>query len=362
MTTDERGRDPGGMAQAIAALPDQIESGWQAALQDLRAAGWRGPTPAPGAACPAAFAGGVAACGMGGSAIGADMVRAALPRLPVPFESVRGFSLPQWVGRGSITIATSYSGETPETLSCAREAADRGCAPVCITSGGTLTSLARAEGWPLVSVPAGLQPRAALGSLLSAVAAVMQAAGLGADLRTQVPEAVELLRSAAAELGPGADPAADRARSIAERLVGRRVIVYGGGALAPAARRWKTQINENAKAPACFAEAPELLHNEVCGWADAPDIAAQTAVVVLVDPAGDDRLHRRLEAAAELVGRHAATVEVVEARGSAPLTRCLWTAHLGDWASYYLGLARGVDPTPVTAIDELKRLLRERER
>jgi len=362
MIEDERGRDPGGMAPAIAALPDQIESGWQAALRDLRGAGWRGPTPPSGAACPAAFAGGVAACGMGGSAIGADMVRAALPRLPVPFESVRGFSLPYWVGRGSITIATSYSGETPETLSCAREAADRGCAPVCVTSGGTLAALALAEGWPLVSIPAGLQPRAALGHLLSAVAAALQAAGLGADLRTQVPEAVELLRSAAAEMGPGADPAADRARAIAARLVGRRVVVYGGGALTPAARRWKTQVNENAKAPACFAEAPELLHNEVCGWADDPETAAETAVVVLVDPAGDDRVRHRLEAVAQLVGRHAAALEVVEARGRAPLARCLWTAHLGDWTSYHLGLARRVDPTPVTAIDELKRLLRERER
>lgn len=359
---EAKGRDRDGMAPAIAALPDQIEAGWADALRALRAAGWRGPTAATGDACPVASSGGVAALGMGGSAIGADIVRVALPRLAVPFESVRGFDLPQWVGRGSVTIATSYSGETAETLACAQDAAARGCPPVCVTSGGTLTSLARAQGWPLIGLPGGLQPRAALGHLLSAAAAVFQAAGLGADLRRQVPEAVDLLREACAELAPDADAAANRARAIAARLDGRLTVVYAGGVLAPAARRWKTQINENAKAQACFSEAPELLHNEVCGWAGAPESAAEAAVVVLVDPRGDERLHRRLELVAELVAGHAGAVEVVETRGRSPLARCLWAAFLGDWTSYYLALARGVDPTPVAAIDRLKSRLRDETR
>jgi len=353
------GRDPGGMAAAVSALPDQLERGWTAALAALREAGWRGPPAAPEASCPAAAAAGVAACGMGGSAIGADIVRVTLPRLPVPLEVYRGFDLPSWVGRGSVVIATSYSGATAETLACAREAAGRGCPPVCVTGGGELAALAAAEGWPLVTVPGGLQPRAALGSLLAAVAAVFQAAGLGADLRSQLPEAVELLRGECGRLGPGADESGNPARALAARLRGRHVVVYGGGVLAPAARRWKTQMNENAKAPASFVEAPELLHNEVCGWSSAPAVNETSAVVVLLDRAGDERLTRRLEAVAEGLRGRVASVDIVEVRGRLPLARCLSAVCLGDWTSYYLALDYGVDPTPVAAIDDLKRRLAE---
>jgi glucose/mannose-6-phosphate isomerase len=347
------------MAAGIAALPDQLEAGWGTALQALREAGWRGPVAEPGASCPAASAGGVIACGMGGSAIGADIVRAVLPRLPVPFQTLRQFTLPTWVRPGDIVVATSYSGATAETLACARQAAGRRCPPVCITSGGELAALASTEEWALIPVPAGLQPRAALGYLVAAVAAVLQAAGLGADLRSQVPEAVELLRTVCGRLEPGTDAASNPARALAARLHGRHVVVYGGGVLAPAARRWATQVNENAKARASFVEAPELLHNEVSGWSSAPGLNGSAAVVVLVDRAGDERLTRRLECVAEDLQDRAASVDVVEVQGRLPLARCLSAVCLGDWTSYYLALEYGVDPTPVPAIDELKRRLAE---
>jgi glucose/mannose-6-phosphate isomerase len=353
---DDR-RDPGGMAAAMAGLADQIETGWSAARQALKEAGWRGPVPSATAPCPGAFAGGVISCGMGGSAIGADVVRAAVPRLPVPFEAVRGFDLPRWAGPDSVVIATSYSGSTVETLSCVEAAAEQGCTPVCVTGGGALTSLAAENGWPLVPVPGGLQPRAALGYLLSAVAAVLQAAGLGADLRTQVPQAVAVLRERAAALAPDADEAGNEARGIAARLRGRVAVIYGAGVTVPAARRWKTQINENAKAPAYFVAAPELLHNEVCGWAGATDADTRIAAVVLSDGQGDQRLRRRMDLVARSLEDRAATVVQVECRGTAPLARCLSALTLGDWTSYYLALLNGVDPTPVPAIEELKQVL-----
>jgi glucose/mannose-6-phosphate isomerase len=351
---DDR-RDPGGMAAAIAGLADQIETGWPAARQALKEAGWRGPLPSATAPCPGAFAGGVIACGMGGSAVGADVVRAAVPLLPVPFEAVRGFDLPRWAGPDSVVIATSYSGNTAETLSCVETAAEQGCTPVCVTGGGTLTRLAAANGWPLVSVPRGLQPRAALGYLLSAVAAVLQAAGLGADLRAQVPEAVAVLRERATALASEAGEPGNEARGIAARLRGRVAVIYGAGVTVPAARRWKTQINENAKAPAYFVAAPELLHNEVCGWAGVAD--AGIAAVVLSDGRGDERLRRRMDLVARSLEDRAVSVVRVESRGAAPLARCLSVLTLGDWTSYYLALLNGVDPTPVPAIEELKQVL-----
>jgi glucose/mannose-6-phosphate isomerase len=352
--------DPLDMAGAIAGLPDQIEAGWESARSALREAGWRGPVPAPGSSCPAAFARGVIACGMGGSAIGADVIKAAA-KSRVPFEVVRGFDLPRWAGPDSIVIATSYSGNTAETLACVDAAAEQGLTPVCIASGGTLADLATGNGWPFVPVPAGLQPRAALGLLLSSVAAVLQSAGLGGDLAAQIPEAVGVLRAQAGALAPAADPEVNQARRIAERLAGGATVICGAGVTAPAARRWKTQINENAKAPAYFAECPELLHNEVCGWSAAADRARSAAVVVLVDPPGDPRLQRRLRmVAADLTGR-AIAVETVTTEGSSPLARCLSASFVGDWASYYLALLAGVDPTPVPAIEGIKVALREAE-
>jgi len=359
------GRDPGGMADAIASLPDQIERGWKSALRALEDAGWRGPVDVsteprragsvdPHAAAPIA---GAVACGMGGSAIGADVVRAALPGLPIPFESVRGFDLPSWVGPRSLVIATSYSGNTAETLACMEAAAERGCRPVCVAGGGRLAALARERGWPLVPVSNSLQPRAAVGHLLSAVAAVLQAAGLGADLAAQMSEAVKVLREQAAALSPDGAEAGREARFIAADLHGHATVIYGAGVTTPAARRWKTQINENAKAPAYFAEAPELLHNEVCGWGGAPPAAATTGVVVLTDPLGDERLLRRLELVAKRLDGRAATVVRVAARGSAPLSRCLSALWLGDWVSYYMALQGGVDPTPVADIEQLKQAL-----
>jgi glucose/mannose-6-phosphate isomerase len=345
------------MAGAIAGLADQIETGWLTARQALKEARWRGPAAPAGASCSGAIAGGVIACGMGGSAIGADIVRAALPLLAVPFEVVRGFRLPGWAGPASVVIATSYSGNTAETLACVEAATARGCAPVCVTSGGELTRLAIERGWPLVPVPGGLQPRAAVGHLLSAVAAVVQAAGLGADLRSQVPETVSALREQTAALLPEAEEDRNEARAIAGCLRGCLTVVYGAGATAPAARRWKTQLNENAKVPAHFVEAPELLHNEVCGWEGAQEMSGRLAVVVLFDPAGDERLQRRLALVADSVMERAATVVRVNARGRAPLARCLSALCLGDWTSYYLALLSGVDPTPVPAIEELKQAL-----
>ncbi len=344
-------KDASDMMSAIASLPQQLEEGYAQARAEL--AGVDLSRAAAGGAWPT----GVVVCGMGGSAIGADVVLACLPALAVPAVVVRGYDLPGWVDPRTLVVAVSYSGDTEETLSCVQAAVERGCAPLCVASGGALAALAVERGLPLVRVSGGLQPRAALGRLAMPLAAALERAGLTEGFAAQVREAATLARSMAADFAPDVPEELNQAKTIAARLRGHMVLVYGAGLTAPAARRWKTQINENAKAPAAYAELPELDHNEVVGWTAAPELSRRLHVVQLEDEHMSPRLQRRFHLTLAEVEAHAGGVERIVTHGASPLARLLSVLYLGDWVSYYLAGLYGVDPTPVEAIQRLKRLL-----
>lgn len=351
--------DPQGMTALIVAQADHVQQGWTAAWEAAAAVPhW--PTALPcGPAVHARGFDGVVVCGMGGSAIGADFVRAALPDLAVPYEVVRGYEPPAWVDPCTLLVAVSYSGNTEETLACVQTAHERGAGVVCVTSGGTLAAIAKERDWTVIAVPGGLQPRAAVGYLLTALAAALARTGLAPGMPEQAAETAGLLRVMAAELGPEVPEPYNAAKAIARRLYGRLPLIYGAGVTAPAARRWKTQLNENGKAPAWFAELPELCHNEIVGWDGDAALLGHLHVVVLEDPQEDPRVSRRLEPTLAGVRARAAGVDVVAARGSSPLARVCSAAYLGDWVSLYLAILYGVDPTPVAPIEELKRTLAE---
>jgi len=342
--------DRAGMAGAIADLGRQFVVGYADARRAL--AGGAGLPSRPEA---------VAVCGMGGSAIGGELVLATTAGLGVPSAVVRGYDLPDWVTPATLTVAVSYSGGTAETLACVEAALARGCRPVCVAGGGRLAARARAEGLPLVSVPSGLQPRAALGALATPVAAALVEAGLSADLETDVAEAGGVLTDLAAELAPDVPDDVNRAKTLARRLAGCLVLVCGGGVTAPAARRWKTQLNENAKTPAFWAELPELDHNEIEGWSSLPALAAGTTAVVLEDPGWPPALSRRAELTAAEFAARGAGLERAGARGATALARACSLIGLGDWVSFYLALIYGHDPTPVAAIERFKRRLAAEE-
>jgi glucose/mannose-6-phosphate isomerase len=342
--------DRSDMLGAIAGLPRQLTAGYAVACSGL--AGVFGAAAA--APAPPARPTGLVVCGMGGSAIGADLVLAALPGLRVPAAVVRGYGLPAWVSSQTLVVAVSYSGDTEETLTCAEGALERGCTPVCIASGGALAGLAEERGLPLLAVPAGGQPRASLGYLAMPLLATLEAAGLCADFSADIDETAALLRAGNEALGPQASKATNAARRLAGRLHQKQVVVYGAGLTVPAARRWKGQVNENAKAPAFWNELPELDHNELMGWTSLPHVAAATLAVFLDDAHGDARLLRRARlTAAELEARGVA-VERVETRGASRLARLFSLVQFGDYTSVYLALLYGVDPTPVAAIEEFK--------
>lgn len=327
-----------------AAMAGQLEEGWRLARKHV------GPLSAPPGGWDA-----VTICGMGGSAIGGDVVAACLPESPVPVGVVRGYELPGWAGERTLVVAVSYSGDTEETLDCTADALRRGCRLVGVTSGGELGRLAGERSLPLVVVPPGMQPRSALGLLSSALAGILQRAGLAGGVEAQLEEAGEVVRDLAVRLAPDVPDEANSAKRLARALEHRVAVLYGAGLAAVAARRFKCQLNEYANAIAFWGELPELNHNEFVGWSGTDQAAGGFHAVLLDDALASAPVRRRLALTRELVARHAGGVDVLESAGTSPLARLLSLAYVGDWTALYLAVLRGLDPAPVAVIDWLKR-------
>jgi len=325
--------DPSGMADAIAGMAEQLR---------------RGERVGAAAGADVALPGAVVIAAMGGSAMGGELLRALVAgECPVPITRVRGFRIPHWAGPGTLVMCVSYSGETEETLACARQAHRQGADLLIVGAGGALVGLAQEWGVAYAHVPDAVatgQPRAALGYLFGAMAGAFGACGL----------ASEGIASAAAAGVEAVD--AEAARDLGARLADTVPLIYGAGPIGAVAYRWKTQMNENAKMHAFSHALPELAHNEIVGWQGAP--TGRFAAVLLSDPGQDAAVHRSIAATAELIGADAALVEIVEGRGATPAARAFSLVAQGDWASYGAALQRGVDPTPVENINTLKRALR----
>jgi glucose/mannose-6-phosphate isomerase len=291
---------------------------------------------------------GLLVCGMGGSAIGGDLAAAALgQRLARPLLTVRGYELPAWAGGDWTVLCSSYSGDTEETLACFEAAGARGAHRIAVSTGGALVERAREAGVPVVGLPGVLQPRAAVAYMFVAAVEAAALAGAAPGIAAEVEVAAGFLRK-------GVEGLRRRAAEIAAQLDGAATpIVCGAGLTAPVARRWKTQLNENAKLPAFFSELPEADHNEICGWAAVPE-GAGAAVVLLEDPGQGERLRRRFRLTGGAIAAAGVPVTSVVAAGGTPTERLLWSVMLGDLVSLEVAAARGVDPRTVEAIDALK--------
>jgi glucose/mannose-6-phosphate isomerase len=293
-------------------------------------------------------AAGVFACGMGGSAIGADLAAAALAaRATRPLQTIRGYELPSWATPEWSVLCCSYSGDTDEVIACFAAAEALGARRLVASTGGTLTEQARAAGVPVVGLPGILQPRAAVAYMFAVAAEAAALAEAAPRIHTEIDGAAAHLESSREGLEP-------LASEIAERIGGTVPVIHGAGLTAPVARRWKTQVNENAKQPAFYTELPEGDHNELAGWAGAAGSGGRFSAVFLEDCDQHPRERRRLELTREAIADHAAQVVTVETAGDTATARQLWAVMLGDLVSLRLAEARGVDPVPVEAIEGLK--------
>ncbi len=324
------------MLEDVLAIPDH-----------LRDALWR----VESARLEAADAAGVMVCGMGGSAIGGDLAAAALgDRLTRPLITVRGYELPSWVTPEWAGLFSSYSGNTEETLACFAAGEALGARRIVAGTGGALVDGAREAAVPVIGLPGILQPRAAVAYMFAIAAEVAALAGAAPRVHTEID-------AAAAFLEERSDALRARAAEIAGELEGTFPVIAGADLTAPIARRWKAQVNENAKLPAFFSELPEADHNEICGWAGGVESGARLSAVFLEDADQHPRERRRFELTAEAVAEAGAPVVRVETAGETRVARLLWAVMLGDLISLELAAARGVDPLPVEAIESFKAAL-----
>ena len=331
--------DPGGMLGDVLAQPLQLGD-----------ALWR----VESAAIPRRdLPGGLVVCGMGGSAIGGDLAAAVIgDRATRPLRTVRGYALESWAASDALVLCASYSGETEEALACFEAAGVAGAPRVALTTGGRLAEAARAVDVPVVGIPSGMQPRAAVIYMTLAALECAAICGAAPALRTEIDAAGPQLTELVAEWGPDSPPDSE-AKRLAHALRGSIPVVYGAGPTAAAARRWKTQLNENAELAAFFAELPEADHNEICGW-ERGRATASLSAVFLDDVDHHPRIRRAVELTADEIRASGAEVVRVAGRGETPLERLLSLVLLGDLVSVYLAVLEGVDPTPVRAIERFK--------
>ncbi|MEO5986161.1 MAG: bifunctional phosphoglucose/phosphomannose isomerase [Candidatus Limnocylindria bacterium] len=294
---------------------------------------------------------------MGGSAIGAELVAAAAgDRLRVPLIVHRDYGLPAGVGPRTLVIAASHSGETAETLSGFAAARQRGLPMAVVTTGGRLADAAAKDGLPLLRYQLGGQPRAAIGFGVGLVHELLSRAGLivDADLLGTAATALEELLD---RTGPSVETEANPAKQLAWSVFGRIPVIYGHGVMAAVAHRWKTQMNENAKAWATYEPMPEANHNAIEGSLNPRELGDALYVVQLRDREEPAAIAERYQVVDELLGERATNRSQVWAEGPTPLARVLTSVAYGDLVSVYLAILYQTDPTPVTLLAMLKERL-----
>lgn len=338
--------DASDMLGIIAGLASQCRAGYDAG-RNVR------PVPAIDGLTAVTY------CGMGGSAVAGDVLRSVFRgQLTVPVDVNRSPELPRSCDAETLVIAASYSGNTAETLDAFEEALERGCRVMALTSGGRLAEIADASAVPVVRVPGGLMPRAALGYLAFGLLGALEAAGLLSSLASDVDEVVDRVDEAVRALGPDVATSDNAAKALALRIGERVPVVWGAeGLAAVAANRWRTQFNENAKVPAFSAALPELDHNEVVGWSDGR--GEGFFLVALRHDAEHPDVAARFPLSLEIARDAGVEITEVQASGRSDLARLMSLVVIGDHASTYLGIARGVDPSPIEAIARLKAALAE---
>jgi glucose/mannose-6-phosphate isomerase len=300
--------------------------------------------------------GGLLVAGMGGSAIGGALARAALgDRASRPVLMRRDYDLPAWTTPDTTILCCSYSGNTEETLAVYDAAKALGARQIVAATGGRLAEVARADGIPVVPLPGGFQPRAAVAYSMVIALEVAAISGVCERLHSEIDVAAAHAERLVEAWGP-AGPEDSLAKTLARELHGTIPVIAGAGLTVPVAYRWKCQINENAKAPAFAAEIPELSHNEISGWESASTFGPFSAVF-LDDCDLHPRVRQRIELTRGLIESHDAAAHRVETIGQTRTERLVSMVLLGDLVSLYLAVLRGVDPTPIDLIDHLRSAL-----
>jgi glucose/mannose-6-phosphate isomerase len=301
--------------------------------------------------------------GLGGSAIGADLVRSYLYfECKLPIQVVREYDLPACVDDSTLVFICSYSGDTEETLSAYKLARDKKAVIIAISSGGKIQEYARADNITFIQIPKGFPPRCALGYLSIVPLAVLAKLGLVSDPKPMVDETVRMLEGLRdKELSPAVAQKKNIAKSLASKLLNKLGVVYSGSVhFDVCAVRLRGQIAENSKALSWSHFFPEMNHNEIVGWKNPRKLFKNILVLMLRDSKMHPRVAKRMDISAEMIKKEGVELIEVWSRSECLLSRIFSLIYIGDFISYYLAILYGIDPTPVESVTYLKNKLAER--
>lgn len=343
MTLDDIRRvDPSGMYDLIKGFPGQVEEAVSIGKKTSIKLNMRSVEH-------------IVLCGLGGSAIGGDLLRTYLAdELRIPFIINRNYTLPDFVGTNSLVIVSSYSGNTEETNACHKEAIKRRAKILCISSGGLVEKMAQKHKQPHIKVPGGPSPRAALGYSFFPLLIALTKLKLIRNKERDIRETLAMLKGKSAEY---ANPSAvmNQALRIAQQLHKRIGVVYSATERLDAINaRWRGQVAENAKSLAWGHVVPEMNHNELVGWKVLKDQMREMQVIFLRDKEDHERVAMRLDITKQILNEYTQQIIEVWSEGKSRLTRMFSLIHLGDWMSFYLAILNNEDPMPVNVIDYLK--------
>lgn len=297
----------------------------------------------------------VVVAGMGGSALAALLAKAGLEStLPISFQVVREYDLPVYINESTLVIASSYSGNTEETLNCLQQAQERGAQVAVLAAGGKLVERAVAGGIAHIVIPAGLQPRMAVLFNLRALVALLAHFGVVHNgMVEQVAATAEWLRAETQQWLPSVSTDKNYAKQLALLAVGKTAVFYGGRLTGPVAYKWKISWNENAKNVSWWNVYPETNHNEFIGWSSHP-VDKPFAVFDLKSSFEHPRILKRFEVTDRLLSGLRPKATPIDLAGDSPIAQMLWGSILADFVSIYLAILNGVDPTPVVLVEKFK--------
>lgn len=295
--------------------------------------------------------------GMGGSALAALLGR-SWPGYSLPFEVCRQYHIPAYVSDKTLFIASSYSGNTEETLSALAQAEASGATIVVMAGGGKLAEIAKAKGYHYLQIPKAEQPRYAVFYCLVALIAVLEDIGLvnGVEVARQLTAASHFLEGAVKAWLPTVPTEQNPAKQLAMEIAGKSAVVYGGPLMSPAAYKWKISFNENAKNVAWWNELPEFNHNEFIGWSSHP-VQKPYAIIELRSNLEHERVQKRFEVSQKMLSGRWPAPLVVDVQGSDILQQLVWAVAFGDFVTTYVALLNGVDPAPVDLVEKFKKEL-----
>jgi len=339
--------DAEGMLTHLHEMPQLCQQAWQTAMNfDL-------PQDYPEVSK-------VVILGMGGSAIGGDLVSnlvASEATLPIIIH--RDYNLPAFIDSKTLVIASSYSGMTEETLSSFEQALETDSKKLVITTGGKLKIMAEERNVPVFSFDYKAQPRAALPFSFLPILGFLQKLGFINDKSADVAGTVEALERLSQRINEGVSLSQNPAKQLANRLYGHLPIIYGADILSEVAHRWKTQLNENSKAWAFYEVFPELNHNAVVGYQFPHELVSKIVVVLLRSAYLPKRIQLRYQLTCQLLEKAKVSYQIMDGDGTSPLSQIMSLVLFGDYTSYYLAILYKIDPSPVEAIDYLKKQLKD---